>query len=174
MKKQVVAIHGGENFNSYKEYIKSLKSKKVDLDRYRRAGWRGNLGKNIGRSFDVIQPRMPNPTNAKYFEWRILFQKIAPLLKNKVILIGHSLGGIFLAKYLAENKFPKKIKATFLVAAPFDEKDAGYSLADFILPKRLARFEKQGREIFIYQSKDDPVVPAIDAEKYQKALPTAN
>jgi hypothetical protein len=90
-----------------------------------------------------------------------------------LILLGHSLGGIFLAKYLSENKFPKKILAIFLISAPYEDKDADYSLCDFILPKSLSRLQKQGDKIFLYHSKDDSVVPFADLEKYKQAIPGA-
>jgi predicted alpha/beta hydrolase family esterase len=47
------------------------------------------------------------------------------------------------------------------------------SLGDFVLPKSLDKLNKQGGKIFIYQSKDDKVVPYSHLEKYKKALPNA-
>lgn len=177
MKKQVVIIHGGHVSRTHKEHLLYLKKMRLDLERLRgkKMGWKANLNSELGKSFEIILPRMPNQTNARYGEWKIIFRKIIPFLKNGVVLVGHSLGGIFLAKYLAENKFPKKIRATILVATPYDSKDrkTGHTLGDFALPKNLARFERQGGQIFIHQSKDDQIVPAIDAEKYRKALPDA-
>ncbi|MEK7607523.1 MAG: alpha/beta hydrolase, partial [Patescibacteria group bacterium] len=111
--------------------------------------------------------------NAKYIEWKIWFDKIVPFIENGVIFIGHSLGGIFLAKYLSENKFPKKIRATMLVTAPHSEKFE-HSVADFVLPKKLKQFEKQGGEIFLYYSQDDQVVPFSNMKSYQKDLPKAH
>ena len=173
MKKQILFIHGGLTFNTYKDYLLFLKNLKIDLDRYRKTKWSTSLKEELGGRFDVLLPQMPNPMNAKYDEWRILFKKIAPLLKNNIILIGHSLGAIFLAKYLSENNFPKKILATLLVSAPYDDKDMKESLGDFVLPKSFNKLNKQGGKIFLYQSKDDLTVPYIHLEKYKKALPNA-
>ena len=173
MKKQIVVIHGGGTYKTYKEYMAYLKSLKVDLDKYRRKDWKDSLADRLGRSFEVFLLKMPNPTNAQYNEWKILFNKIARLLRNNVILIGHSLGGVFLAKYLSENKFPKKILASILVAPPYDEKDIKEPVCDFVISNNLDKFKKQGGKIFIYQSEDDPVVPYVDLGKYQKALPNA-
>lgn len=128
--------------------------------------WKSAIGKSLGRKFEVILPTMPNKTNAKYSEWKLWFKKIIPHLNPEVVLIGHSLGGLFLAKYLSENSFPRKIKATFIVAAP-------YGWANFTKPKTFKKLEKQGGKIFIYHSKNDPVVPFTDFKKYKKKLKTA-
>ena len=63
---------------------------------------------------------MPLKEDAKYEDWKIYFERYIPFLRNDCILVGSSLGAMFLAKYLSENKFPKKILATFLVCPPFD------------------------------------------------------
>ncbi|MBU1290079.1 alpha/beta hydrolase, partial [Patescibacteria group bacterium] len=144
---------------------------KVDLDKYRKTNWNDSLRKELGNRFDVLLLKMPNPMNSKYAEWKILFRKIARLLDNNVVLIGHSLGGVFLAKYLSENKFPKKIRASILIAPPYKESDIEESLGGFAILNDLKRFKKQGGKIFIYHSEDDPVVPYLNLEKYQKDLP---
>jgi len=94
-------------------------------------------------------------------------------LRDNIILIGHSLGGIFLAKYLSENNFPVKIDQLYLVAAPFDGNEDKYSLTDFKLPASLKKIEKQANKIFLYHSKDDSVVPFSDLGKYANKLPGA-
>ncbi len=175
MKKQIIVIHGGDTFNNYQEYVKFLKDWKIDFKdmQTKRVDWKDNLANKLGVSFEVIAPRMPNKLNAKYLEWKIWFEKFLPHLNREVILLGHSLGGIFLVKYLSENILPKKISGLFLVAAPFDEKDSEYPLGSFKLKLNLSKISKQVRKIFIYQSKDDPVVPFADFGKYRKALPSA-
>jgi len=174
-KKQIVVIHGGDTFDTYEEYIKHLKKAKFNPDRDENRGkrWNRTLGERLGNNFTVLFPTMPCKYNAKYKEWNIWFEKLFPYIKDNVVLIGHSLGGTFLAKYLSENSFPKKISATYLVAAPYDDKDSEDSLGDFVLPDSLEKFEKQGGRIFIYQSKNDPFVPFVEVEKYTKALPRA-
>ena len=173
MKKQIIIIHGGDAFDTYKQYISSLKKSKVDFEKMISEGWKDNLSKKLGKEFEVVLPKMPNAFNAKYLEWKIWFEKVVPFFENKVVLIGHSLGGIFLAKYLSENKFPKKILATFLIAAPYDDKGVEYSLADFTLKKNLGLLQNQSGKLFLYQSQDDNVVPFADFEKYKKVLPNA-
>ncbi len=177
IKRQIVVIHGGEVFNSYEDYLKYLKNYPVDLNRLiKRPRWKNYLQDDLGDSWEVFSPQMPNFRNAKYLEWKIWFEKILPHLQDGVVLIGQSLGGIFLAKYLSENDFSVKISATYLVAAPFDSKardDIDYTLGDFELPESLEKFQAQSEKIFIYHSKDDSLVPFSDLEKYSRALPKA-
>jgi len=173
MKKQIIVIHGGGSYHTYKKYIVALRDYKLDFERLKRKDWKENLAEKLGDDFEVILPKMPNSMNARYKEWEIMFNKLLPFLNDNVILIGHSLGGIFLVKYLSKNQFPKNIKATFLVATPYGEKSVNYSLCSFSLPKSLTKFQQQGGKIFIYYSKDDPIVPLSDFNKYKKALPKA-
>ena len=173
MKTQIIVIHGGDTFETYDEYLDYLKNYQIEsFDYFKKKGWKSSLQEKLGENFDVIAPQMPNKTNAKYLEWKIWFDKIIPLLDNEIILLGHSLGGIFLAKYLAENLLPKKIKALFLVSAPFDEAGSDDKLADFILPSSLAKITERCSRIFLYHSEDDPVVSFAEVAKYQNQLPT--
>jgi len=121
----------------------------------------------LGEEYEVIIPSMPNSTNAQYVEWKIMFEKMIPFLNDDVMLIGHSLGGSFIAKYLSETKFSKKIGGVFLVAGAFDTDTLGFSLASFSLPEKL---DLQTENIFLYQSKDDPVVPFTAMENFIKAF----
>ncbi|MES2216355.1 MAG: alpha/beta fold hydrolase [Patescibacteria group bacterium] len=173
MKQQIIAIHGGDTFETYEEYLLHLKNYSFTLSGLTTRKWRERLDEFLGSEYEVLQPKMPNKNNAKYSEWKIWFEKLIPFTNDGVILLGHSMGGIFLAKYLSENKFPKKIKATLLVAPPFDTADATYSIGDFALQTTLKDFALQSEKIILYFSKDDDVVPFKDLGKYQKALPSA-
>ena len=115
MKKQVVFIHGGETFDTYDDYIKYLEECDFNPDKDKEKRWKHSLGEKLGSDFNVIAPLMPCKYNSKYNEWIIWFEKLFPYLKDTVVLVGHSLGGIFLAKYLSENGFPKKWSITRLL-----------------------------------------------------------
>lgn len=173
MKKQIVVIGGGNTFKNYKEFISSLKNTKFEFNKPGVKRWKETLSEKLGNKFEVLNIRMPNTANAKYKEWKIVFDKVPPFLKNKIIFVGHSLGGIFLAKYLSQDYFPKKISGLFLVAAPFERKNAKYNLANFKLPRKLSNLEKQCKNIFLYHSKDDNIIPFTDLGKYKKVLPNA-
>ncbi|KKT15251.1 MAG: hypothetical protein UW76_C0021G0006 [Parcubacteria group bacterium GW2011_GWF2_44_8b] len=172
MKKQVVVIHGGDTFETYEEYLNFLRGYEIDIERYKsdKSDWKPWLRQGLGGGHEVILPIMPNKTNARFDEWKIWFEKFTPFLHDGAILIGHSLGGTFLAKYLSENRFPKKIKAVFLVGAVFSKDNDGFPLVSFTLPTNL---NLQTETIYLYHSKDDSVVPFSALEQYKKALPNA-
>ncbi len=159
---------------TYEAYLTYLKNKEINFEKYglRQEDWQGNLKNRLGPTFQVIRPEMPNKRNAKYPEWKIWFEKFFPFINDGVILVGGSLGGTFLAKYLAENQFPKKIKAVFLLAACFDDLPEE-PLLDFSLPQSLEKIESQTGKIILYHSKDDDVVPFAHLAKFQQALPSA-
>ena len=174
MRRQVLVIHGGSTFDTFEKYVSYLKNSEIQIKNLKfKKGWKGNLTEKLGKDFDVLLPQMPNKTSAHFKEWKIWFEKIIPFLENNVILVGHSLGGIFLVKYLSENDISKKIKATILVSAPFDDEKTGRSLADFKLTSPLTKFAEQSGKIYLIQSKDDPEVPFENIEKYKKAFPQA-
>ena len=173
MKQQVVIIHGGNAFETYEEYLEDLKTTELTVERLLSKGWKANLAQELGDAFFVLAPKMPNAQNARFLEWKIWVEKLIPLLEEDVIFVGHSLGGIFLVKYLAENAYPKKIKATFLVAAPYNT-PTRHSLVDFTIITHLDSFAKQAGEIYLYHSKDDMVVPFENVKRYGKDLPNAH
>ncbi|MBU6231279.1 MAG: alpha/beta hydrolase [Patescibacteria group bacterium] len=173
MKRQVIVIHGGDTPETYEKYIADLKAEEFDLEDARRKRWRETLEALLGTDFLVYTPRMPNSANAKYLEWKIWFDKIVPQIKDNSVLVGHSLGGIFLAKYLSENKLKMRLEAVLLVAAPFANDPNEKDMADFILPKSLDLLSEQGGRITIYHSTDDPYVDFKDAESYKERLPNA-
>ena len=172
-KRQIFIIHGGMTFKTKRDYLHFLKNRKVSPES--KVMWTDDyLDKNLGSNFDIIRPRMPLHDNAIYEEWKIHFERFFPYLKSNIILIGSSLGGIFLAKYLSENKFPKKILAAFLICPPFDNTITGEDLVGgFSLKSNLSLIEKNTQKLFLLFSKDDDVVPVSNAQKYQKKLQKA-
>jgi len=104
MKKQIVIIHGASSFKTYEDYLTSLKNEEISLGALKsHKRWRDTLSLELGDGYEVLTPRIPNSTDARYKEWKIWFDKITEFIDDEVILIGHFMGGIFLAKYLSEN-----------------------------------------------------------------------
>ncbi len=172
-KTQILIIHGGMTFKNQKDYLHYLKTKKLRTKE--KISWNDDyLDKKLGRNFEIIRPRMPLQDYAKYNDWKIYFERYISYLKSNSILIGNSLGGIFLAKYLSENKFPKKILATYLICPPFDNTITGEDLVGgFKLKSNLSLIEKNSKNLYLLFSKDDGSVPISHAKKYEKKLKNA-
>lgn len=174
MSKQLVIIHGGDFFETRAEYLADMAGAKPEKDRFLfddSKGWKDNLAAELSaKGWEVFMPTMPNKYDAKYPEWKLWFEKMLPFLQDGVALVGHSLGGIFLARYLSENQIGVRVSALFLVAAPYFVKGtktankAGFMVGD------LSRLGAQAEKIFVMHSKDDPVVPFAHAERYCRAL----
>lgn len=171
--KQVCILGGGTAFESNEQYLDALRAFSPSYERLLFAqDWKPGLATILkAEGYDVLMPQMPCKQNAKYDEWAIMFDKIVPFLQQNAILVGHSLGGTFLVRYLGEHPrlhFAKLI----LIAAPYDD-ETSEPLASFKLANNVTELEKSADEIHLVHSEDDPVVPFSEHAKYQAALPTA-
>ena len=178
MKKQVVVIHGGEAYIHYEDFISYLKTKEVDYDTFftqREPRWKDLIRERLGDDYEIAIPRMPNPANAKFEEWKIWFERTLPFLRDDVILIGHSLGAIFFAKYLSENVLPIHIQKVFLVAPAISNDGlVGEDGGDFLPSKtKLGIITEQSEKVFLFHSKDDDVCPYSHSEEYAQYMPEA-
>ena len=134
--------------------------------------WKELLQQELGDDYQVLTPPMPNKTNARYEEWALWFKHLSSLFNDGVILVGHSLGGIFLAKYLSEQTVPVKVKATILIAAPYDD-DSDEDLTDFKVTNLSGKLTEQAGKLVFMNGTDDPVVSQSEALKYKTAVPVA-
>lgn len=177
MKKQIIAIHGGESYLRYDKYLEGLESKEVDrVPVEYPKGWRQNLPDDLGEDYEVFMPSMPNKQNAKYAEWKIWFEKYMEFIDQEVILVGHSLGAMFLARYLGENTPPKRVSSLHLVGGAYERMveashdDGG----DFYTEKKnFLHIGEVVDAVHIYHSKDDDIVPYKKAFILGQSLPEA-
>ncbi len=172
-RQQILHIHGGNAFSSYENYISYLSERTFNPYKTNKNRWNRNYYNFLDENyFEVFRPDMPCAFNAKYYEWKIWFEKIFPYLVDNIILIGHSLGGTFLAKYLSENDFQFKIKQLHLIAPVYDYEDSNEQLADFKITEFPKDFLKNDIDkIHIYHSEDDKYVPISESKKYHTVLP---
>lgn len=177
MRKQIVYIHGGNAFTRYEAFLAYLKTAEISdpLGENPDKKWQPTIREELMETHEVYYPAMPNSKNAKYTEWKIWFERYHAFLRDGVILVGHSLGGYFLAKYLSEEKMPFTVRALYLLAAPFENDDFdGEDGGDFAFdPEKLPRLVEQVGGVTILHSKDDPVVPYTHALRYKEALSKA-
>lgn len=177
---QVVIIGGGEVFHHEVDYLKFLKSIEISLWP-KRNDWKANLQKDLGTWYHVISPSMPNKLNASYVAWSILFRKYIEKLQGEklltpdgVVLIGHSLGGLFLARYIEDRGLSGlKIKGLFLISAPYADQDVFGELWNFALSENEPPISEIAQKIFVYHSEDDKIVPWECSIAWQIRYPTA-
>ena len=171
-KQQLLHIHGGETFHDHADYIQYLHNRTVSLEPYRK--WQQDYEQLID-AYDIIRPQMPCKEHAQYTEWKIRFEHYIPLLKDNCVLVGNSLGGTFLAKYLSENIFPHVIAAAFLLVTPFDDDMSEDDLAGgFELGDDLSLLEKNCPNLIMYFMDNDTVIPVSHAKKFAQAVPHAD
>jgi len=174
-KKQILFIHGGYTFENRKDYLKFLKDYKIDPYK-KRIYWINWLATKL-KNYEIVIPQMPCDKNAKYEEWKIWFEKYLPFIKDKnFILMGHSLGAIFLLKYLSENNLKKKIGQLHLFApAIFDDGLGPEKLSTLRSNlKKIKNIEKKCKEFHLWYSKDDPVCLFKNSEIIRNIIPNVN
>ena len=118
--KQLLYIHGGNLTKDNDELLKIMSTREINPfeEKKRR---RQTLQDRLPE-FVVIKPEMPNKDMARYSTWKLWFEKYIPFLDaENLVLVGHSLGAMFLTKYLAENEFPIQISQLHLVAPVLDD-----------------------------------------------------
>ena len=171
--KQLLFIHGGMTFNNHEEYINYLRTRTIRI--VNDPHWNEKFLDEELYDFQIIKPKMPRKENSVYEEWKIHFERHTEFIEDNVTLVGFSLGGVFLAKYLSENKYPKKINSLHLIAPPFDGSMPEEDLAGgFELSDDLSLIEEQCSNVHLYFSKDDFIVPIQHASLYKEKLPNSN
>lgn len=177
-KQQVFYIHGGEPFTTDEAFIADLQTKKLwNPHGDTLKTWYQSLREDLGDAYEVFTPQMPNKQNAKYTEWKIWFERHIEFIHDDVILVGWSLGGIFLAKYIIENETPFSIKNLILLAAPFVDghlaEGNGKSCAGFGTKSDITILSSKVAMITLMHSKDDFIVPYAEVLKYKEVFPDA-
>jgi uncharacterized protein len=178
-RQQVFYINGGESFLDYEVYLERLKTRDLwhlptgETESSKK--WTSSLAEELGEGYEVVFPPMPNKQNAKFKEWSIWFERHFDYLRDGAILIGCSLGAMFLAKYLSDNNLPFRPKAIILMAGAYQLPDfSDVSCGDFLVePERVKEIESKVDSVVIMHSKDDFVVPFEHGEALSKALPEA-
>jgi serine hydrolase len=134
-----------------------------------------SLRRALGTAYELLYPNMPHESEPDYKNWKTQIGKKLGHLKNGAILVGHSLGGSFLLKYLSDEKVEKAIAGIFLIATPYWGGDGwryeGYEA--LALPKDFPSKLPSGTPIFFYHSRDDEIVPFAHLTLYARKLPQA-
>jgi uncharacterized protein len=87
--------------------------------------WYPFIATEMGKAgFDVIIPQLPDPDLS---EWQKIIKPLADRSPKQTILIGHSIGGINILRYLESTETSEKFPLLVLVAPP------GFSLGYEVL-----------------------------------------
>ena len=155
MKRQVLFIHGGGQ-GAY-EADKELAA---------------NLRDELGATYDVRCPEMPDEESPEYETWKEEIQRELAALDGEVILVGHSLGAWILLKYLSEEEVEKPVAGLFLVATPYVG-TGGWEVEEDALREDFAAKLPLRLPVFLYHSHDDEVVSFAHLALYESKLPQA-
>lgn len=154
MQNNYFIIHGSYG-NPYKNWIPWLKKQ---------------LSK---RKLDCIVPDFPTPYKQDYESWSKILKSYLDIgyITESTTFITHSLGGIFIAKFLLENKI--KVKKIITVAGfnnlTFDDDMSLYN-SFYMNDVDLSNLEFYCLERFSLFSDNDPYVPQGNAEKFANII----
>jgi predicted alpha/beta hydrolase family esterase len=131
-----------------------------------------SLRRELGPSFEIRYPRMPNEDDPTFATWKNALEKEFATLDDDAILVGHSIGGTILINALAETASKPKLRAIFLIAAPFVGK-GGWPSDDMNPPTDLGARLPRGVPVYIYHGLEDQTAPPSHSELYARAIPGA-
>lgn len=183
-KKQLVFIHGAECFSREEDYVIGLEQAEIGRDDLEKSStlkkrWHylPTLSDAMGSQWQVIRPDMPADGNAKYDHWKLWFEKYVPHLSDGVVLVGHSTGAMFLARYLSENDLPIEVSKLFLLAGAFTRWETGPGEEDgeyfYTHLDNFSKLEQSADQIYLLHSTDDFVVPFEHLAMWSEHLPSA-
>ena len=155
MKKQILFVHSAgsqENNEGSSDILNYLES-------------------NLGNEYEIHHPKLPEPENPNYEFWKNRIVNELELLHEPVMLIGHSLGGSVLLKFLSEEHVKNAINGLFLIAPPYWGKAGGWQTEQFILAHDFASKLPGIPRTFLYHSRDDEWVPFSHLFQYAEAIP---
>lgn len=143
MRKQVVVIHGymGHPQSNWFPWLKA------ELEK---------------QNIEVVVPHMPDPAWPTMETWVQTVQNIVGTLDNQTILVGHSLGGTTLLRYLEIIEKPQRAAGTVLVASPILPPKAlhlrGVKRSFFATAFDFTKIRQAAGEVCAIYSEDDPIV----------------
>jgi predicted alpha/beta hydrolase family esterase len=127
----------------------------------------------LGASYEVRYPRMPLEDSAGYRDWTARIASALPPRGNEVVMVGHSVGGSVLLRYLCEKAVEASVTGVFVIAAPFWGADDFWDWDEARLPEDAGEKLATVPRIFMYHSRDDEVVPFSHLALYSARLPQA-
>lgn len=129
----------------------------------------------LGPGFEIRYPVIQDDGEASYHQWRTLIDEELTGMSGPVIMVGHSVGGSVLAKWLSDGYGAREIGGVFLIASPFWGGDGwryeGYE--ELELPAGFAAKPSQELPIYLYHCRDDATVPFEHLSLFAQVMPQA-
>ena len=119
--------------------------------------------------FQILFPIIEKPSSPTYNKFKKMFKVAFAKITEPVIVVGHSLGGSTLLKYLSEEKPGVSILGLFLVSTPHWKSN----MREFQLKENFQTSLKDIPKIFLYHSKEDADVPIASLTFYENSFKTA-
>lgn len=132
-----------------------------------------SLQRSLGTAYDVQCPRMPDEENVPLQLWEAEIDARLAAAHSPVALVGHSVGGSVLLKYLCERRPAPRLAGLFLVATPYWGVDEGWQWNEVLLPADAAEKLAGDWPLILYHSRDDDIVPFAHLSLYAAKLPRA-
>jgi predicted alpha/beta hydrolase family esterase len=127
------------------------------------------LRRKLPDKFEILFPTIEKPNSPTYKKFKKMLGSAFNDITEPVTLVGHSLGGSTLLKYLSEEKPDISIDALFLVATPHWKSN----MKEFQLKENFQASLKNIPAIYLYHSKNDHDVPFESLKFYKNAFKTA-
>lgn len=172
--KQIIMLGGGGSYDTREDFLEDLRKREVDNTKYKR--WKDWIAWSLEDKYEFISPDFPCRDNADFEAWKIWFEKYFPLFRNNLIIVAHSLGTIFIIKYLLENKFDFRISELHLVAPiisnDFQPETDIESTSTFTFDfKKVSELEGKVEKIVLWHSEDDNICDIKNSNYLKEQLP---
>ena len=120
--------------------------------------------------FEVQIPNMPDTDNPQLKNWLPKLKEVADPPNENLFLIGHSLGGITILRYLEQLDENQKIAGVVFISACINA--LGYPEIEnfFEKPINFEKIKTKAEYFVIIHSEDDPIVPVKHAHQFKKTL----
>jgi uncharacterized protein len=132
-----------------------------------------SLERALGAGYEVQYPQMPDEENCPYPEWQAQIDARLAAATGAIALVGHSIGGSVLLKYLCDRRPTAHIAGLFVIAAPYWGADEAWRWEEVALPEDAAAKLAGEWPLIFYHSRDDESVPFAHLELYAAKLPRA-
>lgn len=130
------------------------------------------LKTELSDEYNIQYPIIDDPDAPTYQAWKKLLDSVLEKNMEPLILIGHSLGGSVLLKYLSEEEVDISIAGLFLISIPLWGTE-GWNVDEFVLPDNFEAKLGLSSNVYLYHSRGDETVPFEHLNFYKNAFPYA-